>query len=231
MRMMKVWTYVLAMTVWVMCLTGGGGLINSADAALVTQLDFTSGATSAGFPHGHKLDKLLDQEGTLLMGQYQALGQIVDSITKGHKTYSLFTSGLNGASAPSAMLNGNSITVDLSSLFFGWQRGDQIRAWNIGGQATGLFNPQTSEFSLSWEHLFNNGNHHNSTDKHRNNESLMGMQQTNGHPATFFLQGTAIVQAAAPVTIPATLYLYATGVLGLGSWSWIARRRNVLKAA
>jgi len=215
MHMMKVLTYVLATTVWAMCLTAAGGLINSADAALVTQLDFTSGATSAGFPHGHKLDKLLDQEGTLLMGQYQALGQIVDSITKGHKTYSLFTSGLNGAPAPSAVINGNSITVDLSSLFFGWQRGDQIRAWNIGGQATGLFNPQTSEFSLSWEHVFNNGHHHDN-GKHDNHAKYEWMK---GNEATFFLQGTALV-AQAPVALGGSLVYFTSGLGLFGGLYW-----------
>ena len=230
MHMMKVLTYVLATTVWAMCLTAAGGLINSADAALVTQLDFTSGAVNWTGPHSRILDRLFGQDGQILMGQYQSVGQIVDSITRGHKTFSLFTSGMTGAPAPSATINGNSITVDLSSLFFGWQRGDQIRAWNIGGQATGLFNPQTSEFSLSWDHVFNNGNHHNENGNHDHNKSFAGAQQTNGHPATFLLQGTAILQSA-PVAIPAAVYLYATGVFGLGSWSWLSRRRKLLNRA
>src|SRR5262245_11319568 len=203
-----------------------------AHASLVTELDFTSAAVNWTGPHSRMLDRLFGQEGQLLMGQYQALGQIVDPITKGHKTFSLFTSGMTGAPTPSATINGNSISVDLSSLFIGWQRGDQIRAWNIGGQATGMFNPQTSEFSVSWDHVFNNGNHHNENGNHNKSfKSVAGVQQTNGHPATFFLQGTAIVQGAAPIAIPATIYLYATGVFGLGSWSWLSRRRRMLKVA
>jgi hypothetical protein len=223
MNMMKVWLRALMMTVWALCVMVVGGMINSADAALVTQLDFSSGAANVG-PHGRLLDRLLDQDGTLLMGQYQSFTGIVDPIIKGHKTYSLFTAGMDGAPAPSAAINGNSITVDLSSLFFGWKRGDQIRAWNIGGQATGLFNPQTSEFSLSWDHVFNNGNHHDN-GKHHNNEKY---ERMNGHEATFFLQGKAVLDAAAPVAIPATLYLYGTGVVGLRSWSWWRRRRQLL---
>src|SRR5215813_167841 len=179
MHMMKVWTYVLAMTVSAMCLTTLGGVLNSADAALVTQLDFTSGAVNWTGQHGRMLDRLFGEDGQILTGQYQALGQIVDPITKGHKTFSLFTSGMTGAPTPSATINGNSISVDLSSLFVGWQRGDQIRAWNIGGQATGLFNPQTSEFSLSWEHVFNNWNHHLDNEEHRNKGSLAGIQHMN----------------------------------------------------
>ena len=49
-----------------------------------------------------------------------------------------------GASAPSATINGSSLSVDLSSLFFGWSRGSEVRAWNIGGLAQGLFNPETN---------------------------------------------------------------------------------------
>ena len=210
-----------------------GSVTTLGHAALVTELDFTSGAVNLTGQHGRMLDRLFGQDGQILMGQFQPLGQIVDPITKGHKTYSLFTSGMTGAPAPSATINGNSISVDLSSLFFGWQRGDQIRAWNIGGQATGMFIPQTSEFVLSWDHLFNNGNHHNNNSQnsqHHNNGSLMRIQQTNGHPATFFLQGTAVLQSA-PIAIPATVYLYATGVFGLGSWSWLKRRRQMLKVA
>jgi len=205
-----------------------GSVTTRGHAALVTELDFTSGAVNLPGKHGQMLDRLFGQDGQILIGQYQPLGQIVDPITRGHRSYSLFTSNMTGAPAPSATINGNSISVDLSSLFFGWQRGDQIRAWNIGGHATGLFNPQTSEFSLSWDHVFNNGHHHdnNGNDhKNYNNGSLMGTQETNGHTATFFLQGT--LGGAAPVAIPATLYLYLTGVFGLGSWSWWSRRRRM----
>jgi len=78
-----------------------GSIVDRAHAALVTQLEFTSGAVNWTGQHARILDRLFDQDGLIVTGQYQALGQIVDSITKGHKTYSLFTSGLNGAPAPS----------------------------------------------------------------------------------------------------------------------------------
>src|SRR5262245_8501494 len=57
----------------------------------------------------------------------------------------------------------------------------------------------------------------------------MGHHQTNGNPATFFLQGTLLTSA--PVAIPAALYLYATGVFGLGSWSWWKGRQRRLADA
>lgn len=209
---MKKWVGVFLMAAWAIGFGSVPGTIESAEAALVSQLDFTSGAVNWSGKGGRMLDRLFDQDGLIMTGHYQPLGQIVDPIMKGHKTYSLFTSGLSGASAPSAVINGNSITVDLSSLFFGWQRGDEIRAWNIGGRATGLFNPETSEFSLSWEHLINRGN----------GEGHGGGLRD--RTATFFLQGTAMIGETAPVAIPASLFLYATGLFGVGSWSWWRRR-------
>jgi hypothetical protein len=218
MDFMKMWLRAIVMA-GAMSTTAIGGLFDAADAALITQLDFTSGAANWTGPHGKALDKLFALDGQILTGQYQAVGDIVDSISKGSKTFSLFTSGFTGAPAPSGTITGNTITMDLSSLFFGWQRGDQIRAWNIGGQATGLFNPETSQFLLSWDHLINNGNHEPNGNLHNNGMS----QLANGRVATFFLQGTAIVDAA-PIPVPATFLLYGTGLFGVGSWAWGRRR-------
>jgi len=190
-----------------------------AEALLVTELDFTSGAVNFDGRYGRILDRLFAEDGTITMGSYQSMSDIVDPITRGHKTFSLFTSGLNGAPAPSATINGSSISVDLSSLFFGISRGDQVRAWKIGGIATGLFNPQTNEFSLSWDHLFNNGNG-------KWNDGKWKHQSTRGdHSATFFLQGTAVV-AQAPVALSASLMFFATGLGLFGGLYW--RRSGAL---
>ena len=185
------------------------GVWASADAALVTQVEFTSGAANWGGEKSRVLDRLLDQDGTLKMGEYQSWSDIVDPISKGQKTYSLFTSGFLDGSAPSATVEGMSITMDLSSLFLGWQRGGEIHAWNIGGQAKGLFNPQTSEFQLSWDHLFDK--------KHDEMGDKLG---------TFFLQGTAVVGPPAAVPLAASGLLFGTGLVALGSWSWLKRRRQ-----
>ena len=214
---------VFVMSLLIAGLLAVSGMWESADAALVTQLEFTGGAANWGGKEGRMLDRLLDQGGTMKMGQYQSWSDIVDPISKGHKTYDLFTSGFLGAPAPSATIEGMSITVDLSSLFLGWTRGDEIHAWNIGGTAKGLFNPETSEFQLSWNHLFSAYNKH---DRIPNNSG------------TFFLEGKAvfgpsgaIVGPPAAVAIPASVLLYATGLFGVGSWSWLKRRAQALGAA
>lgn len=180
--------------------------VSSAEAMIVTESELMERAAHFNGRQHRMLDRLLGQEATLVMGQYQPMGDIVPSITKGRRTFSLFTSGLNGAPAPSATIAGSSITVDLSSLFVGVGRGDAYQIRNIGGLATGSFDPETRAFSLSWDHLFDGRKH----------ERL----------ATFVLRGV-IDTGPQPVAIPAGLVLYATGLFGLGSWTWW-RRRAVL---
>src|SRR5262245_17050814 len=187
--------------VLVLCLMGFEG---RAEALSVATLDFTSGAVNWDGRHGQILDRLFAQDGNISIGSYQSMSDIVDPITRGNQTFSLFTSGLNGAPAPSASIDGSSISVDLSSLYLGWTNGSEVRAWNIGGVATGLFNPQTSEFSLSWDHLFNER-------LGKGKQDLMGDRS-----ATFFLQGTADV-AQAPVPLSASVLLYATALALIGA--------------
>jgi hypothetical protein len=190
--------------VLVLCLMGFGG---RAEAFSVTSLDFTSGAVNWDGRHGRILDRLFAQDGNISIGSYQSMSDIVDPIMRECKTFSLFTSGLNGAPAPSVSINGSSISVDLSSLYLGWTNGSEVRAWNIGGMATGVINPQTSEFSLSWDHLFNE---RFGKGKH----DMMGDRS-----ATFFLQGTADV-AQAPIALSASVVFYATGLALMGGLWW-----------
>ena len=165
---------------------------------LVTQPELTSGSDYDGGFSG-KLNRLLERPGQLVMNHYQPIGDIVPSIEKGHQTFSLFTSGFNGAPAPSAVIDGLSITVDLSSLFFGVSHGDHFKVWNVGGIATGTFNPDTQEFSLTWDHLF--GNRHKSWTE------------------SFSLQGHLVTVDATPVPLPATGLFFAAGfVLLMGVW-------------
>jgi hypothetical protein len=193
-----------------------GGALDNADAALVTQLDFSMGAANWGGKQGRAADRLLGQGGTLTLGSYQAWGDITDPVRSHGKKYSLFTSDLLGAPAPTATINGMNISVDLSSLFLGWKRGGELHLWNIGGEAKGLFNPDTKEFSLSWNNLVDGkGEMTTKTGKydHRLQEAL----------GTFFLQGK-VDGTVAPVAIPAAVFLYGTGLCGVGSWAWLKRR-------
>ena len=198
------WMLLGSTVVLVLCLMGFEG---RAAAMTVTSLDFTSGAVNWDGRHGRILDRLFAQDGSITMGSYQSMSDIVDPIMRGHKTFSLFTSGLNGAPSPAATIDGSSITVDLSSLYFGWTRGSEVRAWNIGGLATGVIDPLTSEFSLSWNHLFNErfgkGGHGTMGDR----------------SATFFLQGTAGVEQA-PIPLSASAVLYMTGLALMGGLLW-----------
>lgn len=166
----------------------------------ILSLEFTNGDMDwrGRFSHkldnlfGHKLERLIDEPGLLVMGEYQPGPNIVDPIERGQRTYSLFTSGVQGASAPSAVIDRSSITVDLSSLFFAESRGDSFTARNIGGIAKGIFNPDTLEFYLTWDHLF-------------------GERQKSGL-ATFSLYGKVNMVDVAAVPLTTTLVLFSTGL-------------------
>ncbi|MBK9307753.1 MAG: hypothetical protein IPM58_11855 [Nitrospira sp.] len=193
-------------------LVGLGLSATPVHAAAVTQLDLTGGAVNFGGQHHEMMDRLLGQDGTLKLGQYQAIGEIVPSIGKSCETFSIFTSGFHSAPAPTATISGSSISVDLSSLFFGTSRGSFHQTWNIGSQATGLFNQDSREFTVSWNHVFDGDNQ--------------------AGPATFFLKGiVAFAVDSQPVPIPAGVVLYATGLFGVGSWSWWRRRASLTAAA
>ena len=190
-------------------LTASLFLVAPAGAVTMSQLELTGGAVNYGGKYGTMMDRLLGQDGTLKLGQFQAIGELVPSINKACETYSLFTSGFTGEAAPSAKISGASISIDLSSLFFGVSRGDFHKTWNIGEVATGQYDPETKEFTVSWDHLFEGGKH----------EGL----------ATFFLKGIAEV-GTQPVAIPASLVLYATGLFGVGSLTWWRKRAIVASA-
>ena len=174
-----------------------------AHAMTVTHLEITSGAVNYDGKYHATMDQLFGQNGVLRMGQYQAIGEIAPSIEKACETYSLFTSGFSGASTPTALLSGASLTADLSSLFFGIERGDMYRSWNIGGSATGLFNADTKEFFLSWNRLFDD-------------------PKQEDRQATFFLSGLVHFDTQT-VPIPAAAWLFGSGIAGIAA---LIRRRQ-----
>lgn len=206
------------------------GWVTPGHAMTVTELDITDGSVKYGGKFQQVLNRLLEEGGDLKIGQYQPMGTIELSIRRGGQAFSLFTSGAQGASAPSVVISGSSITVDLSSLYLGASRGGHFEAWNIGGQATGTFDPQTSHFTLSWQDSIADLFGRPQTDFRvpRGYEHFQGIWR-HGHArnATFTLEGTAIVGGSpTPVPIPASLALYAGGLFGLGSWGWLSRRRS-----
>jgi hypothetical protein len=143
---------------------------------------------------GRKVAQLFDQPAMLVMGAYQPIGGIVPSVVRGEYTISLFTSGFNGTPAPSAVIDGSSIMVDLSSLYLSHAWRDEFRIWQIGGLATGTINLETLEFHLNWDRVFR--------DKHQNKV------------VTFALRGMMV-----PVPIADTATLFAAGLAGLfGVW-------------
>ncbi|MGQ0810232.1 MAG: hypothetical protein ACT4OO_03290, partial [Nitrospiraceae bacterium] len=164
----------------------------SADAMPVSQLTLTGGSIELDLGFFGTVEKSFSTQGVLVMGQYQPLPDIFPSVTKGNKTFSLFTSGVQGNAAPSATINGSQITVDLNSLFLGVSKGDSLKAWKIGGTAIGSFNSQTSSFDIAWDRLF------------KNKPFVQG--------ATFTLQGTAQVAA---IPLPATLTMFGFGLAAL----------------
>lgn len=194
-----------AFTLWAAMgmLSIGLSLAEPVQATMVSELELTGGAVNYDGKYSKMMDRLFGEEGTLKLGQYQAIGDTLPSIGKSCETYSLFTSGFTGAEAPSVKISGSSISLDLSSLFFGVSRGDSHKTWNIGEEATGQYDPQTGAFTVSWTHMFEHGKH----------DGL----------ATFFLKGVADV-GAQPVAIPAAMVMYATGLFGIGCWSY--RRRT-----
>ncbi len=140
---------------------------------------------------GRKVAQLFDQPATLTIGAYQPIGDIVPSVVRGEYTISLFTSGFNGAPAPSAAVDGSSITADLSSLYLSHAWRDEFRIWNIGGLATGTIDLETLEFHLNWDRVFR--------DKHQDKV------------VTFMLRGT-LVNGPVPIPIGDTAVFFAAGL-------------------
>jgi hypothetical protein len=167
----------------------------------IVRLEFTGGDVEDGGRLGRRVERLFDQSGLLTMSGFQSRTQIVDPMRHGHKTYSLFTSGFNGDAAPSATINGSSISVDLSSLFYTESRSGHFKVWSIGGVANGIYNPDTREFFLTWDYLFND--------------------HAKRGAATFSLYGKVYMTDVSAVPISSTDVLFASGLaalLGMARW-------------
>lgn len=183
----------------------------SAEAATVTQLDISGGSISLQLQIGSAppvtIGGSFTEPGTLIMGQYQPPPNIFNPISVGGHTFSIFTHpGAdigNPLPVPTGTTSGNTISVNLHSLFAGISGAFVNGTLNIGTQApnlaTGSFNPGTGAFEISWVHLYSPAVQFMTT-------------------AEFTLEGTA---QTAPVPVPAAAILFATGLAGLGG---LARR-------
>ena len=164
---------------------------------------------------GPGFDRLLDQDGTLKMGEYQSWSDIVDPIIRDTK--------------PTASLPATS-----------WMRRPRRRRskacrsrWisrrsSSDGSAATKSTPgksaarpkaclirKTSEFQLSWDHLFDAKKHDDMGDKSRH---LLFARESDG-------------VAPAAVPLAASGLLFGTGLVVLGSWSWLKRRGQALATA
>lgn len=164
-------------------------------AATVTQLNITGGSVNMNFGSMGSISGSFQQSGTMQMGQYQS-NFLQNVPIDGHQfAFTTSAGGLGNLAAPTAQTNGSAITADLSSLFATFT-GPLSGELNIGGLATGTYDPLTGHFTLSWTRVINV-------------DSM-----------SFDLVGGADV---APVPVPAAAGLFATGLLGLLG---AARRRT-----
>ncbi|MCP9439322.1 MAG: hypothetical protein NNA20_10490 [Nitrospira sp.] len=144
---------------------------------------------------GRKTAQLLSQPVILKIGEYQPIGDMTPSVVRGEHIISLFTSGFNGAPAPSAVIDGTSIRMDLSSLYLSHEWVDEFRIWNIGGHATGTIDLETLEFFVNWDRRF--------TGKR--------MDQI----VSFSLRGTLVHGGPTPIPIGDTAMFLTTGLAAL----------------
>jgi hypothetical protein len=85
------------------------------------------------------------------MGTFQPAPSLMPSVTVDGHVLTFATDDASGQlAAPTAQISGATITADLSALFM-MITGPEINGnLNIGGLATGTYDPDTGAFHLSW---------------------------------------------------------------------------------
>jgi hypothetical protein len=157
-------------------------------ADTVSQLNITGGSIQMNLGLLGNVSGSFTQDGALVMGQYQPPPNIFPPITVDGHTFSIFTSPVPGSlPAPYGETNGTSMTVNLASLYAGIAGPEINGTLNIGGLATGNYDPNTGAFSISWTHVY---------------DALAY--------ASYSLDGNANV---APVPLPAAVWLFVAGFL------------------
>lgn len=184
-------------------------------ADIVNQLNITGGSIAFNLAVGNTTIPLFSQNftqnGTLLMGQYQAANgptPVFPSVMLiGGHTFSIFSNpgpdAQNPLPVPSGNTSGNTIQVNLNSLFAGITGPLINGGLNIGNAlpafATGTFDPGTGAFHIAWDHVYNLPH------------DFVGV-------GNFGLNGNA---ASSPVPLPAAVWLFGTGL------AWVARMARV----
>lgn len=172
------------------------GTCAGAHAAMVTQLNITGGSINLDFGSLGTISGSFQQTGTLVMGTFQPPPDILPPVVVDGHTVTFSTQSQGGLfAAPSAQTAGTTISADLSSLFV-TITGPLSGSLNIGGAATGTYDPLSGHFSLSWTRVLDVA------------------------AADFGLEGTADVT---PVPLPAAAGLFTVGLASLAGWS--VRRR------
>lgn len=194
----------------VMALSVGLGVAQAGAMSTVTQLNITGGSigislNGSTFPLGGPFSTT----GAIVMGTYQPPPNIVTPFSIGAYDFELVTNpGANPGSplpAPSAIVNGSTITADLQSLhaqITGPLIPGGTSYLNIGNQAPGMaqgtYDANTGAFEISWLHLYVN-----------EPQWMKGIEVS--------LNGNAQVPQ---VPLPAAVWLFGTGLL---SMPWIKR--------
>ena len=173
------------------------------EALTVSELDFTSGSIALKNGSTTVLSSNFTKNGQILMGQYQPLPNIIPPLPLGLYTLSLLTSGPNPF--PSSSTSGSTIAANLTALG-AKLTGPLIPSggvtFNIGGNATGIFNTVTNAFTgLTWTHGLG---------------GTTGLPGAWGSPSNlslqFTLNGTAQIAA---VPLPGAALFFLSGLSGL----------------
>jgi len=175
--------------------------VRVAHSDTITQLNITGGSLTINLT-SQPISGSFTQNGTLVMGQFQPPPNIFPPITMSGETLSFFTNSSGGLlPAPLAQTSGNTLTANLSSLFVGVAGPSLNAELNIGGVATGSYDPTTGAFVLSWTHTF-----------------------TDVTSSTVSLQGIAVVP------LPGSLGIFGAGAVLLLLFSGRGVRRSLGRA-
>lgn len=201
---------VLALGLW-----ATGGVVESVDAALFTQWDVMNGAQNWNGNHGGRQHGGFYREASFNMGGRYSSPMTVEPFLLGAKNMNPFMWG-GEARHHFGSFGPRSFGIDPFSFLLGLERGYELRSWHRGFKTAGFFSSERFESRFSWERIVDGGKHeHRHHDRHDDFKRFLHHEK-HGH-----LNGGT----PAPVAIPASVLLYATGLFGVGSWTWLKRRR------